>query len=168
LSKVNLDTSSLDKELLVKLDEYIDQLEDKQGNLIHVLHRAQGLFGYLPHNLQLYVARQLDLPASKVNGVVTFYSFFTEKARGKHTISVCMGTACFVKGADKVLNEFIKQIGVGKEEISSDGLFTIRDVRCVGACGLAPVVVVDEKVYGHVKPEDVKGIIDTYKEGGKK
>jgi NADH:ubiquinone oxidoreductase subunit E len=164
LNKVNLDTTILDQDLLRELDEYIETLEDKQGNLIHVLHKGQSLFGFLPQNLQLYIARALDLPAAKVNGVVSFYSYFTEKERGKNTISVCMGTACFVKGADKVLAEFLKELGVEKEDISEDGLFTVRDVRCVGACGLAPVVVVNEKVYGHVGVKDVKGIIEEYQE----
>ena len=164
MEKPNLDVSTLDKALLQKLDAYIDALEgDKQEQLIHVLHQAQELFGYLPHNLQLYVARALNLSGAKVNGVVTFYSFFSEKPTGKYVISVCMGTACFVKGADKVLDRILALTRVEKNEISEDGLFTIKDVRCIGACGLAPIVTVNDKVYGKVKVNDVDGILATYR-----
>lgn len=159
-----LDMSTLNKDLLKELDDYINSLEgDKQEHLIHVLHKAQGLFGYLPYNLQLYVARALNLSGARVNGVVTFYSFFNEKPVGKYTISVCMGTACFVKGADKVLERVIEVVGVKKNEMTADGLFTIKDVRCIGACGLAPVMTVNDKVYGKVKPKDVDDIIRHYR-----
>lgn len=159
-----LDMSTLNKDLLIELDAFIDSLEgDKQEHLIHVLHKAQELFGYLPKNLQLYVARALDLSGVRVNGVVSFYSFFDEKPTGKYTVSVCMGTACFVKGADKVLDRVLDVIGVEKNEISEDGLFTVKDVRCIGACGLAPVMTVNEKVYGKVKPKDVDDIIRHYR-----
>ncbi len=147
------------------LDDYINSLEDRQGSLIHVLHRAQNLFGYLPMEVQLHIARELDIPSAKVFGVVSFYSYFTTEPRGKHTVSVCMGTACFVKGSDKVLKKFMTELDIEKNGgMSSDGLFTVRDVRCIGACGLAPVVTVGEKVYGHITEKDVKGIIDEYKE----
>ncbi len=146
------------------LDDYIASLEDKKGSLIHVLHRAQNLFGYLPMEVQLHIARELDVPAAKVFGVVSFYSYFTTEPRGKHTVSVCMGTACFVKGSEKVLKKFMSELDIEQNGgMSSDGLFTVRDVRCIGACGLAPVVTVGEKVYGHIGEDDVKGIIDEYK-----
>ncbi len=160
---VDLDTKKLDIEKLKELDAYIESLEDKEGNLIHVLHKGQSLFGYLPENLQLYIARKIGLPASKVNGVVSFYSFFTQKPRGKHTISMCMGTACYVKGADKIFDAFKAELNVGNNEMTEDKMFTIKDIRCVGACGLAPVVLVDDKVYGHVTVEQVKEIIDKYR-----
>ena len=132
--------------------------------MINILHKAQGLFGYLPHNLQYYIARQVDIDAATVNGVVSFYSYFTEKKTGKNVISVCMGTACYVKGAEKVLNKILKELDVEKNEVSKDELFTVRDVRCIGACGLAPVLTVGEKVYGKVKEDMVLGILDEYKE----
>lgn len=164
MKKSVLDVSQLDVSLLRQLDAYITALEgDKQEQLIHVLHRAQELFGHLPHNLQLYVARALDLSGAKVNGVVTFYSFFSEKPTGKYTVSVCMGTACFVKGADKVLDRILKLTKTAKGEISEDGLFTVKDVRCIGACGLAPIVTVNDKVYGKVKVNDVDGILEKYR-----
>ncbi len=155
----------LPTEQLEDLNNYIDSLEDKKGSLIHVLHRAQNLFGYLPMEVQLHIARKLDVPAAKVFGVVSFYSYFTTEPRGKHTVSVCMGTACFVKGSEKVLKKFMSELEIEENGgMSSDGLFTVRDVRCIGACGLAPVVTVGEKVYGHIGEDDVKGIIDEYKE----
>ncbi|MDD4183806.1 MAG: NAD(P)H-dependent oxidoreductase subunit E [Candidatus Izemoplasmatales bacterium] len=161
-----LDMSNLCKNKLSELDDYIASLEgNKQEQLIHVLHKAQGLFGYLPHNLQLYVARALDLPAAKVNGVVTFYSYFTEKPTGKNVICVCMGTACYVKGAQKVLDEVLKQTNSKKNDISPDGLFTVKEVRCIGACGLAPVMTVNDKVYGNVDEREIADIISKFKGG---
>lgn len=163
---ISLDLHELPQEKLKDLDEYIDSLEDKKGSLIHVLHRAQNLFGYLPMEVQLYIARKLDVPGAKVFGVVSFYSYFTTEPRGEHTISVCMGTACFVKGGEKVLKKFMSDLKIEKNGgMSSDGKFTVRDVRCIGACGLAPVVMVGEKVYGHVGVDDVKTIIDEYRKG---
>lgn len=159
-----LDTKQLNQELIQELDVYIESLEDKQGSLIHVLHKAQGLFGYLPENLQLYIARALDLPAAKVNGVVSFYSFFTQEPRGKYTISVCMGTACFVKGSDKILDKLKAELNVETNKMTEDKLFTLRDIRCVGACGLAPVILVEDKVYGHVKVDQISEIINKYRE----
>lgn len=159
MSDANLNIAELDQELIAALDQYIVDADAKEGNLIHVLHKAQELFGYIPTNLQLYIARKLDIGAAKVNGVVSFYSYFSQEKTGKNIVSVCLGTACYVKGAEKVLHKFLEELGVTKEEVTEDGLFSVRDVRCVGACGLAPVVTVGEKVYGHVKEEDVKDII---------
>lgn len=158
-----MSVNDLPQELFDELEAYINTLEDKEGSLIHVLHRAQSLFGYLPREVQLFVARKLKLPGAKVFGVVSFYSYFTQTPRGEHTISVCMGTACFVRGADKILDEFSALLGIKNGETSEDGQFTLRDVRCIGACGLAPVVMVGEKVYGHVTKEDVTKIINEYK-----
>lgn len=163
MNKINLNMSELDNELLQKLDEYIENTVDPSGSLINILHKAQNLFGYLPHNLQLYISRKMDIDAARVNGVVSFYSYFTQKKTGKHVISVCMGTACYVKGSEKVLKKFLKTLDVEKTEVTKDDLFTIRDVRCIGACGLAPVLTVDEKVYGHVKEDMVEGILNNYR-----
>jgi len=161
---ISLDLKDLPQEKLQELDAYIDGLEDKKGSLIHVLHRAQNLFGYLPMEVQLHIARKVDVPGAKVFGVVSFYSYFTTEPRGEHTISVCMGTACFVKDGEPILKKFMSDLGIEKNGgMSKDKMFTVRDVRCIGACGLAPVVMVGEKVYGHVKKEDVKTIIDTYR-----
>jgi NADH-quinone oxidoreductase subunit E len=161
----NMSDNKLDSEKLKKLETYIDSIEEKEGCLINVLHEAQDLFGYLPSELQLFISRKLGLTAAKVFGVTTFYSYFTMEPRGKHVISICMGTACFVKGAEKILEEFKTRLKIKDNNTSEDGLFTIDSLRCVGACGLAPVVTVDGKVYGRVKVEDVEKIIKEYKEG---
>lgn len=153
----------LPQELFVELENYISTLEDKKGNLIHVLHKAQHIFGFLPQEVMLFVARKLEVPAADVFGVVSFYSYFTTKPVGKHLVNVCMGTACFVKGADKILDEFKKQLGVSTGETTADKQFTLKDVRCVGACGLAPIVLVGEKVYGRITHADVTGILADYK-----
>lgn len=153
----------LPQELFVELENYISTLEDKKGNLIHVLHKAQHIFGFLPQEVMLFVARKLEVPAADVFGVVSFYSYFTTKPVGKHLVNVCMGTACFVKGADKILDEFKKQLGVTTGETTADKQFTLKDVRCVGACGLAPIVLVGEKVYGRITHADVTGILADYK-----
>ncbi|BEP29164.1 NADH-quinone oxidoreductase subunit NuoE [Helicovermis profundi] len=159
-----MSVKNLSKEKLNELQSYIDTLDDKQGSLIHVLHKAQHLFGFLPKEVQLFVARRLDLPAAKVFGVVSFYSYFTQKPVGKHVISVCMGTACFVKGAENIIDVFKDELGIKVGETTEDKMFTLKDIRCIGACGLAPVVMIGEKVFGHVKKEDVIDIISSYKE----
>lgn len=153
----------LPKETYDQLEAYIVSLEDPKGSLIHVLHKAQNLFGYLPMEVQLFVARKLGISGAEVFGVVSFYSYFTTVPQGKHIINVCMGTACFVKGSDKILDKFKEKLGVGTGETTADKVFTLKDVRCLGACGLAPIILVDEKVFGHVKADDVEGILNTYR-----
>lgn len=145
-----------------ELDGFIDALPDKDGALIAVLHKAQELYGCLPVELQNHVARRLQIPAAKVFGVVTFYSYFNIKPKGKYRISVCMGTACFVRGADIILEEFKKQLGIAVGETTQDRMFSLDAIRCVGACGLAPVVSVNGKVYGRVKAEQVQEIMEEY------
>ena len=153
----------LPQELFVELENYISTLDDKKGNLIHVLHKAQNMFGFLPQEVMLFIARKIQIPAADVFGVVSFYSYFTTKPVGKHVVNVCMGTACFVKGADKILDGFKKELKVENGETTPDKLFTLKDVRCVGACGLAPIVLVGEKVYGRLTHADVTGILADYK-----
>ena len=147
-----------------ELEAYINNLSEKKGALIEVLHKAQGIFGYLPQEVQLFVGEKLDIPASKVYGVVTFYSYFTTEPRGEFVINVCMGTACFVRGSGAVLDEFQKVLGIKTGETTADGKYTIEVLRCVGACGLAPVVTVNDRVYGHINPADVKRIISEYEQ----
>ena len=146
-----------------ELDEYIDTLEDKKGALIHVLHRAQHIFGYLPVEVQQHIAQKTDVPISKIYGVVSFYTFFTMRPRGKYPVSICNGTACYVKGAEKILDEFRRNLDIDVGETTNDGKFSIDILRCVGACGMAPVVSVGEKVYARVTPDMVKKIIDEHK-----
>nr|HPO60498.1 NAD(P)H-dependent oxidoreductase subunit E [Exilispira sp.] len=133
-----------------ELKQYIDTVKSKPGILISVLHKAQGLFGYLPVEVQKFIAMQLNLPFSQVYGVVTFYNFFSMKPKGKHVINVCLGTACYVKGAEKVVTNFEDALHIKMGETTSDKMFTLSSARCFGACGLAPAVMVDDEVYGQV------------------
>lgn len=146
-------------QLYKELESYINSRADKQSELIHVLHKAQELFGYLPVEVQQFVAGKVGIPVAKVYGVVSFYSYFTMIPRGKHPISICMGTACYVKGADKVLEEFSRQLNIAVGECTSDGKFSIDSVRCLGACGMAPIVTVGGKVFANVTPDKVKKIL---------
>ena len=150
--------------LVKQLDEFIDSLENKDDALIEVLHHAQGIFGYLPKEIQLHIAKKLNISASKVYGVVSFYTYFTTEPLGQYKISVCLGTVCFVKGSDKILEEFEKELGIKVGQSTKDLKFSLEGLRCVGACGLAPVVTVNGKVHGKVKPEDVKDIINYYRD----
>lgn len=154
----------------VKLKEKdIQQIKDiaqsfgnKPGELINVLHKVQGVFGYLPAEVQEVVAREVNVSVAKVYGVVTFYSFFTMIPKGKYPVSICTGTACYVRGAEKVLDEFKKELGIKVGESTPDGKFSLTCLRCVGACGLAPVVLVGEKTFGRVSPDGVKDILKEF------
>jgi len=136
---------------------------NKPGEVINVLHKVQGEFGYLPAEVQELVAKELGIPVSRVYGIVSFYSFFTMTPKGEHPISVCLGTACYVRGAEKVLDELKRQLGIGVGEVTPDGKFSLNCLRCVGACGLAPVIEVGEKVYGRMTPDRVKDVLAEYK-----
>lgn len=136
--------------------------EYEKGELINILHKTQTYFGYLPAEVQETIARELKMSVAKVYGVVTFYSFFTMVPKGKFPISICTGTACYVRGAEIVLDEFKKQLGIAVGEVTEDGKFSLSCLRCVGACGLAPVVMVGEKTYGRVAPEMVEEILKEY------
>jgi NADH-quinone oxidoreductase subunit E/NADP-reducing hydrogenase subunit HndA len=138
------------------------KFNNDSGELINVLHGAQELFGYLPAEVQELVAQELNVSVAHVYGVVTFYSFFSMLPKGRHPISICMGTACYVRGAEKVLDEFKRHLKVKVGETTDDGKFSLSCLRCVGACGLAPVVTIGERVYGRVSPEDVKKILAEY------
>lgn len=146
-----------------ELARFITDLPDKKGTLISVLHKAQSIFGYLPSEVQEFVAGQLKIPVSKVFGVVEFYSFFTMEPKGEHPISICLGTACFIKGAKDVLDELKDVLEIDVGEVSQDGKFSINTLRCVGTCAMAPVIMIGDKVYGNVTPKDVKKIIKEYK-----
>ncbi len=145
-----------------KINSICDSFGNQEGELINVLHKCQGTFGYLPAEVQEVISEKMEMSAAKVYGVVTFYSFFTMIPKGKHPISICTGTACYVRGAETVLNEFKKQLDIEVGQTSEDGIFSLSCLRCVGACGLAPVVQVGDKTYGRVAPDDVKGIIEEY------
>ncbi|HHZ20565.1 MAG TPA: NAD(P)H-dependent oxidoreductase subunit E [Firmicutes bacterium] len=148
---------------LQQLDEIIAKYRGKPGALIPVLHQAQMLYGYLPKEVQIRVAEGLNIPLSEVYGVITFYSLFTLKPRGKHTIGVCMGTACYVKGAPGVLEALQNELGIGANDTTDDGLFSLVITRCVGACGLAPVMTIGDDVYGRLTADKIPEIIAKYK-----
>ncbi len=146
-----------------QLDQLIKEYQGKPGALIPVLHKAQEIFGYLPENVQVKVAEGLDVPLSEVYGVITFYSLFSTKPRGKHTIGVCMGTACYVKGAAQVLEALQKELQVKVGDTTPDGLFTLTMTRCLGACGLAPVITIGDDVYGRLVAEKVPEVLNNYR-----
>jgi len=141
------------------LQRLLDEHRGTDGSLIQVLHAAQSTFGYLSDEVQAVVAEELGLPPSMVRGVVTFYSFFRTEPRGEHVISVCTGTACHVKGAERVLDILEQQLGVGVGDTTEDGRFTVQGVRCIGACGLAPVMMIDDEVYGKLTRERIGEIL---------
>lgn len=147
------------------IKEVCAEFGNQGSELINVLHQVQGKLGYLPAEVQEVIANELNISVAKVYGVVTFYSFFTMIPMGEHPISICMGTACYVRGSEQVLAEFKRQLKVEVGQSTPDGKFSLNCLRCVGACGLAPVVMVGEKVFGRVSPQQVKNIIAEYKEG---
>ena len=154
----------LRKEQIDKIREICKLFDNSEGELINVLHKVQGTFGYLPAEVQEVVAQELSISVARVYGVVTFYSFFSMLPKGTHPISICTGTACYVRGAEKVLEELKKELKVDVGETTNDGKFSINCLRCVGACGLAPVVMVGDKTYGRVAPEMIQDILNEYKE----
>jgi NADH-quinone oxidoreductase subunit E/NADP-reducing hydrogenase subunit HndA len=157
-------TTTLQECQIKTIQDICKSFGNQAGELINVLHKTQEAFGYLPAEVQQVIARELNISEAKVYGVVTFYSFFTMQPKGKHKISVCMGTACYVRGAEKVVDELKKELNIKVGEITPDGQFSLDCLRCVGACGLAPVMLIGEKVFGHIDPKDIKGIVERYKE----
>ncbi len=149
-------------ELYPEVVEYIDGLADKEGALIPVLHFAQETYGYLPKEVQLLIARKLQIPAAKVYGVATFYSLFSMEKKGHYRVNVCLGTACYVRGAEAVLKEFEDDLKIKVTETDADGMFTLDSVRCVGACGLAPAMMIDGEVYKQVNPNKLEAILAEY------
>ncbi len=158
----------LPSELYAQLDAFIAELHispddaRRKDTLIQVLHKAQGLFGFLPEELQLHIADRFAVSHAEVSGVISFYNYFTTTPKGKHRINVCLGTACYVNGAEKVLQEFERVLGIKAGQVTPDGKFSIESLRCVGACGLAPVITINDKVYGKVQPGKAHEILEHY------
>jgi NADH:ubiquinone oxidoreductase subunit E len=152
----------------VKLDAYIDALginpEDprRKETLIATLHQAQAYFGYLPEVVQIHIARRYAISHAEVSGVISFYNFFTVTPKGKVQVNICLGTACYVNGANRVLQDFEQALGIQAGQVTADGRFSLDSLRCVGACGLAPVVIINHKVYGKVKPGEARDILEKY------
>lgn len=140
----------------------IDLYKEKEGSLIQVLHHTQEIYGYLPIELQKFIADSMDIPLSEVSGVVTFYSFFSTKPKGKHTIRVCLGTACYVRGGKKLVERIEDILNIRIGETTKDGKFTFEIARCIGACGLAPAIMIDDVVYKQVNVNKLESILSKY------
>ena len=152
------------KDKYEQLNQVIAELKDQPGALMPVLQRAQGIFGCVPMDVQKIIAEGLGVTLSEVYGVATFYSQFRLEPNGKYTISVCLGTACYVKGSQKVLDRLSEELNTPVGKTSPDGLFTLNATRCLGACGLAPVMTINDEVYGRLVPDDIPGILAKYRE----
>lgn len=148
--------------LLEQISNVIDLYRDKEGSLIQVLHLAQEIYGYLPPEVQAYIADEMDIPLSEISGVVSFYSFFSSVPRGEHTIRVCLGTACYVRGGKKIVEHLQSLLGVELGGTTADGKFTFEIARCIGACGLAPAMMIDDTVYKQVNVNKLDRILAQY------
>lgn len=156
--------TQFDNALFERLRAVIAEKKQLRNPLIEILRSAQEIFGYLPIEVQEFIGKEMEIPVSKIYGVVTFYNFFSMKPRGKYMINVCTGTACYVKGAPKIIQMLSEELSIQMGETTSDGLFTMSAVRCVGACSLAPVFVIGEDTFGRIDTKDkVKEIIDKYR-----
>ncbi|VGO18882.1 NADH-quinone oxidoreductase subunit NuoE family protein [Pontiella sulfatireligans] len=153
-----------EKILTPEIDAFIAKWIDKPGNLIMVLHRVQEEFGYIPRQAAFEVAAALDIPVAKIYGVITFYHFFKLTKPGKNRIAVCMGTACYLKGGQNLIDECERKLGVGLNTVTEDGEFSVEAVRCIGCCGLAPVVTVNGEVFGGVSNKQMVKIIEQFED----
>jgi NADH-quinone oxidoreductase subunit E len=145
------------------LTKFIDEWRHKPGNLIMILHKVQEEYGFIPRSVALQLSKELDVPLAKMYGVITFYHFFKLKKPGQYKISVCLGTACYLKGGQDIIQELENLLGVGVNTVTDDGLFSVEAVRCVGCCGLAPVLTVNGEVYGKLKKNQLTSIIAKYR-----
>lgn len=145
-----------------KMEEILNKYKKDKDNLIQILNDVQVAYGYIPKHAQLAISEYLDMPMADIYGVITFYARFTLKPKGKYNVAVCLGTACFVKGSEKVLEKVKEKLGIDVGETTPDGKFSIEATRCIGACGLAPVFTVNDEVYGKATPEMVEKVLDEY------
>jgi len=152
------------KEQEAQLKAVIAEHKDMDGAVIPVLHKAQEIYGYLPIEVQEMISEGLDVPLAEIYGIVTFYTQFSLSPKGKYHIGVCLGTACYVKGSGDILEKIKEILGIEVGECTPDGLFSIEATRCIGACGLAPVLTVNDDVYGRLVVDDVKGILEKYQQ----
>jgi len=152
------------KDEFKQLKEYMESIKDTQGVLMQTLHKAQGIFGYLPIEVQKFISQEMDIPLAEIYGVATFYTQFSIEPKGKHKIGVCLGTACYVKGSQIILDKLSKELNIKVGTTTEDNLFTLEATRCLGCCGLAPVMMIDDEVYGKVDPKNIPDIIAKYKD----
>jgi len=153
-----------EEQKFARLDEVLELYREQPGSLINCLYVAQTIFGYLPEAVLTHVARRLDMATAHVAGVASFYSYFTRFPRGKHVIKVCLGTACYVRGGKQIMESMVRDLGIKAGETTADGEFTLTVVRCVGACALAPVIIVDEDTHRRVRPTRVGEVMAGYRE----
>lgn len=153
----------LTKEQIDRLLEIVQKYKNDDGKVMLVLHEVQEYLGYVPYEAQKLIAENLEVPMSDIYGVVTFYSRFSLKPVGKYKIGICLGTACYVKGADKIIDKIEQRLGIKVGETTEDGRFSIAAMRCLGACGLAPVMTINEDVYGKLELNEIDAILDKYK-----
>lgn len=146
-----------------RLIAVMEELKDQPGSLLPVMQKAQEIYGYLPIEVQTMISDYMNIPIERVYGIATFYAQFALEPKGKYQVSVCLGTACYVKGGAKILETFEEELGIMAGQCTEDGLFSIDSCRCVGACGLAPVAMINDKVYGRLTPDEVRKIVDHYK-----
>lgn len=161
--KQNDDSSHKAAEQEAALKKTIAELKDTQGALMPIMQKAQEIYGYLPIEVQTMISNEMEIPLEKIYGVATFYTQFALKPKGKYKISVCLGTACYVKGAGAIFSKLEDILGISNGECTPDGIFSLDSCRCVGACGLAPVMLVNEEVYGRLIPDDIPDILAKYK-----
>jgi NADH-quinone oxidoreductase E subunit len=152
-----------DQQKLDMIAEIIEKYKNREGSLIQVLHMAQNIYGYLPLEIQRFIAESMNMPLSEVSGVVTFYSFFSTQPRGKHIIRVCLGTACYVRGGKKIIDRLEQILDIEIGGTTKDRLFTFEVARCIGACGLAPAMMIDDVVYKQVNPDKLDSILNKYR-----
>lgn len=157
MSKLDLSQEKFDL-----LKKFIDDNRSETSGLMPVLHKAQDIFGCIPLEVQKFISKEMNVSVAEIYGVVTFYSRFSTEPVGDHLIGVCLGTACYVKGAQAILDELQKELGIKTEQTTKDGKFTLTATRCLGACGLAPVMMIDDEVYGRLTPDQVPDILSKY------
>ncbi|QSX05191.1 NADH-quinone oxidoreductase subunit NuoE [Sedimentibacter sp. zth1] len=151
------------KKEFLELKNFIDSIDNHSGSLMQILHKAQEIFGYLPFQVQKFISEKTNIPISEIYGVATFYTQFTINPKGKHKIGVCLGTACYVRNSQAILEKIMDELKIKVGETTSDNLFTLDATRCLGCCGLAPVMMIDDEVYGKVDPSKVPEILNSYK-----
>ncbi len=157
-----MENNAEQREMYDQLKTYIVEMKDVPGPLMPIMQRAQDIFGALTFDVQKYIAEEMDIPMSDVYGVATFYSQFALEPKGEHVIGVCMGTACYVKKAEGILNALADELQTSPGYTTPDNLFTLEATRCLGCCGLAPVIMIDDQVFGRLNPEDIHGILKPY------
>jgi NADH:ubiquinone oxidoreductase subunit E len=151
-----------EQQKLDRIAEIIDNYKDIEGSLIQILHMAQTIYGFLPLEVQKFIAQRMNKPLSEISGVITFYSFFSTQPRGKYIIRVCLGTACYVRGGKKIVESLSEILGIEVGGTTPDRKFTLEVMRCIGACGLAPAIMINEKVYKQVNPNKLKALLEKY------